>query len=309
MTFELTDSIKNDIMFAMEDQNSQSAFNVAENKIVSFIKNFDNPAEDLKIDENKVYSLPNWTSDDGFNLMEAFSEPCRSPLARNELKRCLQSRRGVFRNFKNILKAYPDVEKRWFAFKTKRMLSKINEWYNDLRETWGLELLEEDSIDEMEDLVRNDFEFKEYDSGRDKECVDRAVEIMAEEYKDSFEGEIGISIAAMWRYQSAFSKSENKYGFVCYSHLKEFLGCILFSSCPSSAKKTVVVTDFFVFQNYRGLGIGKELFQKCLEKAKNSGIQWVLFSNTIIPESMEHLLSQFSFEKLGSGYIVDLLKD
>ena len=66
------------------------------------------------------------------------------------------------------------------------MLSKINEWYNDLRETWGLELLEEDSIDEMEDLVRNDFEFKEYDSGRDKECVDRAVEIMAEEYKDSF---------------------------------------------------------------------------------------------------------------------------
>lgn len=87
MTFELTDSIKNDIMFAMEDQNSQSAFNVAENKIVSFIKNFDNPAEDLKIDENKVYSLPNWTSDDGFNLMEAFSETCRSPLARNELKR------------------------------------------------------------------------------------------------------------------------------------------------------------------------------------------------------------------------------
>ena len=40
MTFELTDSIKNDIMFAMEDQNSQSAFNVAENKVVSFIKNF-----------------------------------------------------------------------------------------------------------------------------------------------------------------------------------------------------------------------------------------------------------------------------
>ncbi len=244
MTFELTDSIKNYIMFAMEDQNSQSAFNVAENKIVSFIKNFDNPAEDLKIDENKVYSLPNWTSDDGINLMEAFSETCRSPLARNELKRCLQSRRGVFRNFKNILKAYPDVEKRWFAFKTKRMLSKINEWYNDLRETWGLELLEEDSIDEMEDLVRNDFEFKEYDSGRDKECVDRAVEIMAEEYKDSFEGEIGISIAAMWRYQSAFSKSENKYGFVCYSQLKEFLACILFSSFPSSSKKTVVVSDF-----------------------------------------------------------------
>ena len=56
MTFELTDSIKNDIMFAMEDQNSQSAFNAAENKVVSFIKNFDNTAEDLKIDENKVYS-------------------------------------------------------------------------------------------------------------------------------------------------------------------------------------------------------------------------------------------------------------
>lgn len=309
MTFELTDSIKNDIIFAMEDQNSQSVFNAAENRVVSVLKNTDGQEKSLKADEELLYSLPGWTSDDGFNLMEAFSENCRSPLARNELKKCLQSRRGVFRNFKNILKAYPDVEKRWSVFKTKIMLSKINRWYNDLREVWGLEFLEEDSADETEELVRNDFEFKEYDSDRDKECVDRAVEIMSDEYKSSFEDEIGIAIAEMWRYQSAFVKSENKSGFVCYSHLKEFLGCILFSSCLSSAKKTAVLTDFFVFQNYRGLGIGRELFQKCLEKAKSNGIQWVLFSNTIIPESMEHLLSKFSFEKLGSGYIVDLLKD
>ncbi|MGN0729705.1 GNAT family N-acetyltransferase [Treponema sp.] len=309
MTFELTDSIKNDIIFAMEDQNSQSVFDAEKKRVVRIGEDFCFSEEALPVDEEKIYSLPRWTSDDGFDLMEEFAENCRSPLARNELKRCLQSRRGVFRNFKNILKMYPDVEKRWFLFKTKRMTARINEWYSELCEIWGLDFLEEDSQDETEELVQNDFEFKEYDSVRDKECIDRTVEIMAEEYKNSFEGEIGISIAAMWRYQSAFSKSENKYGFVCYSHTQEFLGCALFSLCPSPAKKTAVFTDFFVFQNYRGLGIGKELLRRCLENSKKRGIQWILFSNTIIPESMESLLTQFSFEKIGSGYIVDILKD
>ena len=78
------------------------------------------------------------------------------------------------------------------------------------------------------------------------------------------------------------------------------------SLCPANARKTVCITDFFVLQNYRGLGIGRELFSTCLESLKKHGIQWVLIANTIIPETMEPLLIQFGFKKLGSGFVADL---
>lgn len=307
MTFELTDSLKNDILFAMEDQNSKSVLDAEKKAVVNAGCSDGGIQADLTADEEKRYSLPSWTSDDGFSLMEQFAEKCYSPFARGELKRCLQSRRGVFRNFKNILKSYPEVEKRWFAYKNRVMLSKVTEWYNSLRDSWGLEALEEDdSFSETECLVQDDFQFIKYDSVRDKECVGRAVEAMAQEYENQFEGELGASVAELWRRQSGFSGSENKYGFVCYSQPDEFLGCFLVSLCPSSAKKTVLATDFYVVQNFRGLGIGKELLSRCLILLKESGIQQVLIAGAVIPESMESLLTQFSFERIGSGYIANL---
>lgn len=307
MTFELTDSLKNDILFAMEDQNSQSVLDAEKKAVVKACFSGDGIQGEVAADEEKRYSLPAWTSDDGFSLMEQFAESCRSPFARSELKRCLQSRRGVFRNFKSIVKAYPEVEKRWFAYKNKVMLSKVTEWYSRLRESWGLEALEEDdSSSETEYLVQDDFEFVKYDSVRDKECVDRAVEAMAEEYESQLEGELGASVAELWRRQSGFSGSANKYGFVCYSHSDEFLGCFLVSFCPSSAKKTVLATDFYVVQNFRGLGIGRELLHKCLVSLAESGIQQVLIAGAVIPESMESLLAQFSFKRIGSGYVANL---
>ncbi len=318
MTFELTDSLLNDIIFAMENQNCTSVFDAGENRIVTVNNDcgiYDDPLlnEDKEIleevDEETIYSLPEWTSADGFEVMENFAEQCRAPLVQKELKTCLQSRRGVFRNFKNILKMYPEVEQKWFAYKDKAMHSKVNEWYNNLRESWGLERLEGDFIEETEELVQSDFEFIEYDSLRDKEAVDCAVEILAEEYKSNFKGSLGLSLADLWKFQSSYSKSENKHGFVCYSHSKEFLGCILVSSCPSSSKEAVTVTDFFVNQNYRGLGIGRELLEKCWTSLNQNGIHWIIFSNTIIPESMESLLTQFPVEKIGSGYIANLQKD
>ena len=80
------------------------------------------------------------------------------------------------------------------------------------------------------------------------------------------------------------------------------------SYCPSSAEKTVVFTDFFVIQNYRGLGIGRELMSKCLAGLKKRGIQWVILTNTVQPESMESLLFEFSFAKKDFGYAVNLLE-
>jgi hypothetical protein len=40
--------------------------------------------------------------------------------------------KGAFRRFKNVISDYPEEEKRWFAFKDKRMREEVIEWLNDL---------------------------------------------------------------------------------------------------------------------------------------------------------------------------------
>lgn len=312
MNFSLTDSLKDRILFAMEDQNSVYCVDAANGdlKVLSSENSdgeeLDGEAE-IDIDEENYYSIPSWDSDDGFEMMENFTAGLHNPAAYKELRRCLANRRGVFRNFKSILKSYPEVEQKWYAFKDKTMHARITEWYNVLCESWGLEGLEEnpESFD-TEYLVQDDFEFTKYDSLKDKECVDREVINIAEEYKEKHEGSLGEAVAGIFKSQSAAVSGEEKFGYACYSQDHEFLGCSLVSYCPSSAKKSVAFTDFFVIQNYRGLGIGKELLNRCLADFKNLGIQWVILSTKIMPESMENLFCEFSFKKTEFGFILNL---
>lgn len=304
MTFALTDSLTDQILFCMENQESVYAVDAAEGKTVEI-------QSDAEADEENIYSIPSWTSDDGFELMEAFANSLHHPMAKNELKTVLASRRGVFKNFKNVLKAYPEVEKKWFLFKNKEMKSHVAAWYNDLCVSWGLEQLEQVSSDseDTDELVEDDFEFSEYDSLKDGESVERARKFFREELVEQYFAEAGSTAAFLHENLSTFAKEDEKSGFVCRSISSDFLGCALVSRSPDPAKKTVVFTDFFVVQNYRGLGIGKKLLENCLSILKQRGIQFVIFSNSIMPESMESLLIQFPFEKKDFGFILDLLKE
>lgn len=301
MIFELTDSLEHDILFSMEDQETRRAVDAAGGMLV--------PADSVAVDEENYYALPEWTSGDGYTLLKDFTNNLYTPLAREDLKRVLIGGRGVFRNFKNVLKSYPAVERRWHYYKDACMKKRLMEWYNTLRESWGFErlaVLDGEELEETEELVQDDFIFRAYDSVKDRDDIARGVVTVAEEYRTQFPCEVGDAVAYMWQEQSAHAAAEQKYGFVCRSQSDEFTGCIMVSFCPSSARKTVALTDFFVLQNYRGLGIGKELLSECLAGLKGRGVQWVLITNTIVPDSMESLLSQWGFKKLGSGFLADL---
>lgn len=310
MTFSLTETLRDQILFAMEDQNCLSCVDAKDGR-VAVVSSSDGAMEievdgEIDIDEENYYSLPEWDSSDGFEMMENFTAGLHSPQAHDQLRRCLANRRGVFRNFKDIIRSYPEVEKKWFAFKDKTMQGRITEWYNDLCESWGLEHLEQDFLDDTENLVCDDFEFTVYDSVKDKESVDRAGCMWADELKANYSGETGAAVAAMAETYRNNPLFESKKGFVCRTNEGEFAGYVLTCVFTSSAKKTAALTDLFVIQNYRGLGIGRELIQKCLEELKNCGIQRVILFNSVIPSSMESLLSQFSFEKTDFGYLAKL---
>ena len=308
MYFELSDSLKSEILFAMEDQTSEYFFDCEK---VLLQKKAECENFEVGLESGKYVKIPEWKSADGYALLEEFTDSLHSPLAREDLKRTLTGGRGVFRNFKNVLKMYPGAEKKFNLFKEKKMKSKIIEWYNNLRESWGLEELESLDEDAFEsgDLVQDDFEFSEYDFETDKNYVQNGEKLLADEVKDQFLGEIGQSAAFLCSKLTEIADFENKFGFVCRSHSEDFSGCILYSFCPPSAKKTVLLTDFFVLKNFRGLGIGKELLSKSLSYLKKRGIQWVLISNIIVPDFMELLLLEIGFEKSGSFFIADLFKE
>lgn len=122
MVFALTEKLESEILQALENQEQKFLVDAQNSVLVS--------SEKISADEYSFFALPEWNSSDGFNLMEDFVSALHSPIAKDELQRILHSGRGVFRNFKDTLKKYPEVEKLWHGFKNRKMRLYINGWYN-----------------------------------------------------------------------------------------------------------------------------------------------------------------------------------
>ncbi len=300
MTFELTAALIDELVFAMENQTQEFCVDAANCRVVL-------KTEDVICDEEKFYSLPLWESADGFSLRENFTNGLHSPLAHADLKRALLSGRGVFRSFKEVLKSYPEVEKKWMFYKNVQMKKRIVEWYNALCETWGLDGIQTEE-NETQELVESDFVFSVYDPAKDLIVIREGKNILSDEIKNQFDGELGKAVACMSMKQSMLFNEESAGGYVCRSQDEDFAGCILYSACPLNTETSVALTDFFVCEKYRGLGIGKELLLKCCACLRQSGVRWILVSNILLPKSLKHLLEQSGFEKLGSGFVADIEK-
>jgi len=155
MEFELTSEITDEIIFAMEDQTGRYLYDTVESRCVTGRQGADNrkgaglpsaaPGSangsiGLDDDEDdRYYSIPPWDSVSGFRMMDRFVAQLRNPLVREELRDALSAGQGVFRNFKNILKGHPEVERLWYQYKEREMRSIVLDWYNSLRDYWGLE--------------------------------------------------------------------------------------------------------------------------------------------------------------------------
>lgn len=298
MTFELTESLTDSLLFAMENQVQEFCIDASRGALVE-------KTDSVVCDENTFYSLPRWESSDGYTLREEFANNLHSPLARADLKRVLTGGRGVFKNFKNVLKSYPEVERQWNFYKSAALKKRINHWYNELCESWGLECmpLEEE---ETQELVESDFIFSAYNFEKDAQEIWEGKNHLSDEIKSQFCGELGDAVDSIYKAQTS-DVNEALSGYICRSQEYDFAGCILYSACPLTAENSVAVCEFFVEQKYRGLGIGKELILKCITDLKEKAVRWILVSNILLPKSLELLLEQTGFKKLGSGYAADLL--
>jgi hypothetical protein len=132
--FALTESIAEDIAFAMEDQNDDALIDTETGKIASpgLDEDFPEGADDddpATADSSRWASLPPWSSADGYKLMERFRAAQRQEEAKRAMAVALSSRKGVFKAFKESLAAFPDLQNRFFHYKDLEMRRSIRRWY------------------------------------------------------------------------------------------------------------------------------------------------------------------------------------
>ena len=291
MVFELTEPLCKEILFAMENQQKFFALDAVKGRVIE--------CSEESVDEDSVYSLPAWSSADGFNLLESFTQRYKGAAAVTELKKILSEGRGVFKNFKNALKKYPEIEKRFHLFKDKEMKPAVYEWYNALREEWGLETLDQDFY-EYDDLVLEDFTFRAYDHLLDGECAAQLADAFFDELKEQFSGGYGECLSDYMKALSGLFNTSVKAelkGIVCRTLTDEFAGFLTYSECMSSSRKSAVLTGLFVNKNYRGLGIAKELLQKSISGLNQDGIHFFIINNMFVPQMLKPAVRRLGFEE------------
>jgi len=299
MNFELSDEICNQLIFAMEDQKDSFVFDSVDCIPVekSSIQNFDT---------NRYYNLPVWGSIQGFRIMERFVSLLHNPLAREELRAVLFAGRGVFRNYKNVLKTYPEIERLWFSFKYKEMKSEIYRWYNVLRDSWGLEKIG-DVPEEIDEELPAFFSFSPVKTKTDFEKLENSILLIERELSERFEGEIGKAIVCYWRTMRGVSSLDSQISLYAETVAEDFAGAITIVPYPEEAIQTVAVTSLFVLPEFRGLGLGKELINRCFEQLKKNGIRYIIMPNISIPETFVPALLRCGFTQNCGGFIADLI--
>ncbi len=156
--FDLTPELQDQIIFAMENQTETFLLDTESLLLVT---------EAQIPEERREYCLPipDWNPSDGYQLMDSFTGVLRNPIYRERLRAILNSGRGVFRGFKNVLREREDLEKAWFAHKDREMKRRVRAWYDELCEYWGVESLGEEPED-MEDLFQDEFSMESFAPAR-----------------------------------------------------------------------------------------------------------------------------------------------
>ena len=300
MVFELTDALAEAVSKALENQDKRFLVDAQNSLLVE-------EGAGVGPDEDRYYELPPWDSADGFSLMEEFVNGLHSPLAYTDLQEALHSGKGVFRGFKDVLKRYPLIERRWHFFKSRALLNYVNGWYNSLRESWGLEKLDSEP-EETEDLLLEDFTFGEYNLDKDRQSALELLKQAAQEIGQDLATDVAKAFEELWQCQFEWNVPGQK-GFVCKTLGGQMAGCVSWSPCPKKSSKAVLMSGLFVQKEFRGLGIASALFERALSSLKASGAQWVIIANTFIPDLMQGMLNRSGFKKIGSTWIADLLGD
>ncbi len=262
--FEMRDEIARRIAFAMENQDTRYLMDMEKGVLVSVddVDRGERSAARGPVDPAARYqALPEWKSADGFQLMEHFLTELHNPIVRSQLSEILHSGKGVFRRFKDCLREYPEVQRRYHVSKYRYMRNAIVSWYNEIRELSGLDTVELGADEELDDLVMSNIDIHEV------RRVPRTV-ISELDRQAFYEANKGVSeeiVRYLYRRRRARLPEPgdaHSVVFGAYIAGEDLCGFLWATRDNTETAKTIyLLHQVYVLPEHRGLGIGTSLLE------------------------------------------------
>lgn len=320
MEFQLTKELIDQIMFGMENQEDDFVLDSTTAQVVRMRE-----SEEDSGDERYV-PLPEWRSVDGYNLMERFVASLHNPIYRESLRRILASGKGVFRQFKDALKDKKEIERLWFNFKEREMRSLVVEWYNTLRDSWGLERIGEPDGDETEALLLSDFTIQtlspdtEVMLAFDSEHTDRPTRGAASAiilhfarvaFQECFPGYSAALVDFLFlrrnRLQPDPASVQASIAGM-FTPTGELAGFI-WGADEELADRTLVNTvgGLYVLPAYRGLGLAETLFNRYCEEAYGRQVSVMIMELPGNSSVLRQMLDRAGVKAISESFQLDMV--
>ena len=275
----LSPELLEQIIFGMENQAEIFCLDVEKLAVIP-----KNQREEEDPEELRYLSLPRWTPANGYNIMERFVLSLNNPLYRNRLRAILHSGKGVFRNFKDLLKEKPEIEKLWFHYKTKELRNYIQEWLDSFENYRNMMTLGE-AKENLEELLLSDFLFIE-NPEHHREEVKRIDRMVLDDMINQLPPEIRAAEAV---YLPLVEASDF---IVAESPEKEMAGFIIFRTSGTSA----VITNLYTLPEYRGLRVAEELYIQTESLLLSKGFNRVYVEGIQAHSVLNHFFTEKQFE-------------
>ena len=259
---ELSDEFVYQLIFCMEDQGTEYRMDLHSGEIVPE----QDIGEELKQDPDRFSELPSWEPSDGFRIMEKFVSTLRNPVFSQQLRESLSMGRGVFRQFKNVLKQEPAVERLWFYFKEREMKHEIYRWYDTLSDSIRLQRLGEEPEEDTSELILSDF-ILSYDPKRfEQELLEIGEDLLDAEFSQL---EHPLAELFAGEYRDVWEELDDSWVMVfLVSPSGELAGCI---GAQPAEGRTYEVKLLYVYPRFRGLGVFSLLTDALCERAYGLG--------------------------------------
>ncbi len=307
--FDLTDSIREDIIFAMENQNVEFAIDADSGSVVE-LDSLDDSLEDVLEDGyeseaglsgHELLDPPDWSPADGFKLMEAFARSLGDPLAHTALAAALARGRGVFRAFKDTLAEFPEAERRWFSYKTAAMGKRVDDWFRATREARGLESLGPEPED-TEDLLAGEYSVRRTDRSAWTSC--------RELFNQGLTEALDAYPEALVEYE--YTGIDREISLGDSGRLDLFLAEAAAGALAAVAVvRTVFVADrsfgklvyLYVDPDHRRMGLGRALAEGARKALQSEGVKRFIVDLPFLPEGFGKSLAGFGYQAFGTRWI------
>ncbi|HKK48499.1 MAG TPA: GNAT family N-acetyltransferase [Alkalispirochaeta sp.] len=307
--FEMRDPIVRQVIFAVENQNIRYLMDMNKGQLVrpETVPEGERPERDSEIDPAARYQpLPDWSSADGFQLMEQFVTELHNPIVRDQLQEILVSGKRVFRRFKDAIKEYPDVERKFYSFKFLHMRNVVFEWYNSIRELRGMELLELGADEEIDDLVLTNVTIHE--------AHPVPATVIHELDRQAFFEALSDHPEPLARYLYEERRSRlpdpgdaHSSVIAAYTPMEELCGFVWsVQDMLDDSSSIATMAQVYVFPEYRGLGIGSTIVDHTITLLRKRGIATILAHFPGSSEPIHALLARAGFHDIRRDLVLNL---